>query len=462
MNIGTMRAGACASALAGAMALAGCASFSQDGGFDAVARTARERVGQEVRWTRTAQQKAQADRDTAQLLARALCADDAVRIALLNNGSLQASFQELGISEADLVRSGRPPQPRFTLRRSSAQGLADIEETVSVSVLALITAPSVHEIEKRRFAAVQAQLAAGVIELAARTRTAYYSAIAARDTARYRLEVEQAAETGAELARRMRAAGNWTRLDEAREQGFHLEAALELERARLAEQLARENLVETLGVSLEGAGLRLAERLPDLPSAIDPLPDLEPAALERRVDLQLMRARIDVLARELHLTRATRFLDVLDAGPTRVQQGPGSAPIETGYEVSLEVPIFDSGAPRLRKAEARYAQAVASFGQAALEARSQLRQAYARYRSAYEIARRERDELLPLRQSMADEELRRYDAGQISVFDLLADSRSRIATESDYIQSLRDFWIARATLDAAIAGAAAPLPRVLP
>jgi outer membrane protein TolC len=253
----------------------------------------------------------------------------------------------------------------------------------------------------------------------------------------------------------MRAAGNWNHLDEAREQGFYVEAAVGLERARMAENVAREDLTQLLGLAGLGddaAKFELADRLPDLPQTLVELPVLERDALENRIDLQMMRARIDALARQLHLTKSTRFIDVLDAGPTRVREGPRSEPFETGYEVTLEVPIFNTGTPRLRKAEALYAQAVERFGQAALEARSEVRKAYAQYRSAREIAARDRDELLPLRKAISEQDLLRYDAAQISVFDLLADARAEIGGVNDYIQSLRDYWIAKSALDAALLG----------
>lgn len=439
---------------ASALLLAACAHFSRDGGFEPVVRAAEPLIGQTALWKRTPQDRARADSATAQLLARPLSADDAVRVAILNNGSLQAAFAELGIAEADLVQSGRLPNPRFTLRRSSAQGQNDVEETLTVSVLALITAPYVHGIEKRRFAAVQASCAADIVRVAARTREAYFIALAARDAARYRREVEDAAETGAELARRMRQAGNWSPLDEARELSFHAEAAIELERARLAETAAREDLIESLGLTIEPETLQLADRLPEVPASIEELTQIERTALDDRMDLKAMRADLEALAKDLHLTRATRLVNVLDAGPARVQQGPSSAPYESGFEVSIEVPLFDTGAQRVRKAEARYAQALARFGQAAIAARAEVRKAYARLREAHEVALRQREEILPLRRSIAEQDRLRYDAGQISVFELLADSRAQIAGMNDYIQSVRDFWVARSSLDAALDGAA--------
>ncbi len=455
MNISTLRARMsgcrCCLLLSGALALAACTTFSQDGGFDTVARAAQERLGKDVRWTRTPEEKDKTERQTAQLLQQPLSVDDAVQIALLNNGALQASFEELGVSEADLVQSGRLPNPRFTLRHASAGGLYDIEETVSVNVLSLLTVPYVHAIEKRRFVETQYAVTVDVVQLAARTREAYFTALAARESAHYLLKVRDAAEAGAELARRMHAAGNWNRLDEARERGFYLDATVGLERAQLADVVARENLAQVLGLAA-AADFRLAERLPDLPQRIEERPDIEKTALDTRIDLQMMRARIDALARALHLSKATRFVNVLQAGPTRVRQGPSSEPFETGYEISLEVPIFDTGEPHVRKAEAIYAQAIDRFSQAAIEARSEVRKAYAQYRSAHEMAARGRDEILPLRKSVSEEDLLRYDAAQISVFDLLADARAEINAVNDYIQSVRDFWIAKSALDNALVG----------
>ncbi len=179
----------------------------------------------------------------------------------------------------------------------------------------------------------------------------------------------------------MRAAGNWSRIDEARERSFYLSAALASERARAAETVARENLAAALGVATDATELRLADRLPDFPQTVEELPGVERVAFENRIDLKMMRARIDALAKDLKLTKATRFVNVLDAGAARIRQGPASQPYESGYEISLEVPLFDCGGARVRKAEAMYAQAVERFAQAAIEARAEVRKAYARYRS---------------------------------------------------------------------------------
>ena len=220
-----------AALLFGCAALTGCARFSSDGGFNTVADAARTQLKLEVRWPRSSDERAKRDDRVAGLLAHPLTPEDAVQIALLNNHALQASFQELGVSEADLVQAGRLPNPRFTLRHSSGGGLYDIEETLTFNVLSLVTAPYVHAAEERRFAQVQSAVIIEVVRLADRTRTAYYTALAAGDSLRYAWQVKSAAQISAELAQRMLGAGNWNRLDQTRQKSFYAQALQQLDRA---------------------------------------------------------------------------------------------------------------------------------------------------------------------------------------------------------------------------------------
>jgi outer membrane protein TolC len=99
-------------------------------------------------------------------------------------------------------------------------------------------------------------------------------------------------------------------------------------------------------------------------------------------------------------------------------------------------------------------QAVQRTAEVAVNARSQVREAYSAYRTAYDSARHYRDELVPLRQRIADENLLRYNGMLISVFDLLADARDQVTTVTAAIEAARDFWLAETDLQIALAGGA--------
>ena len=101
--------------------LAGCATFSPDGGFSSVESVAKERLNKDVKWVKSDDDANSVRSIVQQLLAKPLSADDAVQIALLNNRGLQATYAELGIAEADLVQAGRMTNPHFAYLRTRSE-----------------------------------------------------------------------------------------------------------------------------------------------------------------------------------------------------------------------------------------------------------------------------------------------------------------------------------------------------
>ena len=435
-----------------AIAVSGCASFSPDGGFGAVQKTASEHLGPQVQldWARKAEDRERIEQRVAELLSRPLAMDDAVQLALLNNRGLQAAYAELGIAEADLVQAGLPPNPGFSFARFSSGGEVELERWVFYNLAALLAMPLRLQVEQSRFAQAQTVAAMNVLMLAADTRKAWVDAVAAQESLRYQRQVMQAAEASAELARRMAQVGNFNKLQQAREQSFYADAAMGLARAEQAQRATRERLARLLGVWGAGTEFRLPERLPDLPAQPRDLPDIERLAIEQRLDVRDARLRIEQTARNLGLTKAVRFVSVLEVGGKYSSFNNG--PRETGWEIGLQVPIFDWGSARVAKAETVYLQAVDRAAETAINARSEVREAYGAYRSAWDIARHQRDEIVPLRSRIAEENLLRYNGMLIGVFELLADARAQIASVNGAIGALRDFWIAQADLDMALVG----------
>ncbi len=431
--------------------LAGCTTFSPDGGFGVVAQAASDRLGKEVHLTTSDADRELVASRVGELLAKPLSADDAVQIALLNNRGLQASFRELGVAEADLVQAGRLPNPGFAFARKTQGSELEIERLFALNVARVIAIPLATEMERRRFEQTQRRVTMEMIGLASEVRRAYYMAVGAQESVHYQRQVMVAAEAGAELAGRMAQVGNWSKLQQAREQSFYADAALNFARGTQAQTAARERLTRLMGLWGTQAAFELAERLPDLPLKADDLPDIEQTAMAQRLDVQAAKLATEQLAANLGLTKATRFINVLEIGVINNTFNSG-APNQRGYEIGLELPIFDWGDARIAKAEALYMQAVDRTAEAAVNARSEVRQAYLTYRSAYDIARHYRDEIVPMKKRIAEENLLRYNGMLIGVFELLADARSQIASVNGYIDALRDFWLARAELDMALIG----------
>jgi len=433
-----------------ALLLGGCASFSPDGGFGPVQQAAQSRLGKDLVPARTeAEQQALQPRVDA-LLARPLSADDAVQVALLNNRGLQAAFQDLGITGAEIVQAGRLPNPGFSFGRSRQGDEREIERGLHVNLARWLALPLVRPLEQRRFEQVQAAVAGRVLEVAADTRKAWVMAVAAEETVRYTGQVMQAAEAGAELARRMAAVGNFNKLQQAREQGFHADAALNHARAQQARRATRERLTRLMGLWGAQTNFTLPERLPALPPEPAEQPHIERLAMAQRLDVQGARLAAEHTARNLGLTRVTRFVNVLELGLMRNASNEG--PTQRGWELEIELPLFDWGDARVARAEAVYMQTVHRAAETAVNARSEVREAYGNLRSAWDIARHHRDEIVPLRQRIAEENVLRYNGMLIGVFELLADARVQIASVNAAIDALRDFWLAQADLEMALIG----------
>jgi len=438
-------------AAAAALLLAGCASFSPDGGFGAVGEMTRARTGQTPAYQRTPQDTDAAQQRVTELLRQPLTPDSAVEIALLNNRGLQARFGELGIAEADRVRAGRLRNPSFSFGRLSGGGNVEIDRAVLFDVLGLLTLPATARFEREGFEQAQLQAAADAVGVATETRRAFFNAVAAQELVRYFGQVQDAADASSELAQRMLAAGNFSKLAQMREQAFHADATAQLARSKKQSVAERERLTRWLGLSGEQLGFTLPERLPDLPAEPLAPQDAEQTAMDTRLDVLMAKRSAASAAQSLGLTRATRVVNVLNAGYQNKSQT--DAPRQSGYTIELELPLFDFGTTRAARAEAVYMQAVHHAADVGLNAQSEVRESYAAYLGTYTLAKHYRDEVVPLRKRISDENLLRYNGMLISVFELLADAREQVTGVTGYVEALRDHWIAQTNLQAALAGA---------
>lgn len=431
--------------------LGGCATFSADGGLESVQTAGKERgLAQNVAWLKTEKDAETARATVKKLLAAPLTVDNAVQIALLNNRGLQATYAELGIAEADVVQAGRLRNPGFSFGRLTRADEVEIERTFLFDVLGLITMPIRTDLEKRRFELTKGRVAMETLQVAADTRRAFFSTLAAQESVKYMEQVKQSAETSAELARRMAAVGNFSKLDRAREQAFYAETTAQFARVKQQAVAERERLTRLMGLWGEDTGFRLPERLPDLPKAPRDIADLEATALKQRLDVQGAMQEAENIASALGLTKATGFLSVLEVGYMRNSES--GKPRQTGYEIELRLPIFDWGNARVARAEYTYMQAVNRAADTAVKARSEVREAYSAYRTTYDLARHYRDEIVPLRKRISEENLLRYNGMLISVFELLADARQQVSGVNAYIEALRDYWLSETSLNLALTG----------
>ncbi|MEA3393379.1 MAG: TolC family protein [Pseudomonadota bacterium] len=444
-----------------AVLLAGCASLTPEQNLNDVQQlTAGRTAGANVTLQRNTRE---IDAAVAELLKAPLTAESAVRIALLNNPGLHSALAQLDISDAQRVQAGRAPNPHVSVAEYAEGSKLEIERVLRFDVVGLLFLPWKAQWQGQQHELAKLQAAQEVIRLATDTRKAWINAVAAQQTVAYLGQVKEAAEAGAELARRMARVGNWSRLQQAREQVFLADAAAQLARAQQSAMSEREKLTRLMGLWGTQTQFTLAPRLPDLPPQAAELQDMEARALRERLDVRSAVAETGYVANSLGMTKAVGYLNGLTLGYKNASISDnvaGSNDIKHGWELELPLPIFDWGTARNARAQALYMQSATRVRDVAVKARSEAREAYHGWRTAYDLARHYRDEVVPLRKAISDEMLLRYNGMLASVWELLGDMRQQTMSVNNAIEAQRDFWLAEADLQLTLTGTSpGPLTR---
>nr|WP_245419957.1 TolC family protein [Phyllobacterium salinisoli] len=390
------------------------------------------------------------------LLARPLTADGAVQLALINNRGLQAEYNALGISEAAFIEASLPPNPVIGVERLTAGGSLEIERRLVADILALLTLPKRSDIAKTQFEAARQKAIEATFRTAAETRRAYYRAVAARQTVSFLKQARISADAAADLTRKLGETGAAKKLDQARAGAFSAEVSNELAQARLKAGTEREALTRMMGLWGTDLDYKLPGQLPKLPR-IQTENQVEAEAVRKRVDLIAARLELDAMSKSLGLTQATRFVSMLDGAwrsnyERSTEDGVRESSSPRGFELEVQIPIFDLGGVNVRRARETYMQAVNRLLEKAINVRSEARSAYLTYRGTYDIARQYQNSILPLRRTINEQAQLEYNGMLIDVFELLTTARESIASNAAAIDAKRDFFIAAVDFETAIIG----------
>jgi outer membrane protein, multidrug efflux system len=444
-------------ALACATVLAGCSSLSPDGGVSSVQdQTVLSFKAYGVQDAKLATAPTeQTDTAVKTMLAAPLTMDNAVRIALLNSPVISSSMAQLRISEADRVQAATLPNPHFSFMRAVEGDKVMLERAIGLNIMGIIALPWRSQWQGQQLEVAKLLAAQDVIRLAADTRKAWISAVAAQQTAHYAAQAKLAAEAAGELARRLARVGNWSKLNQAKEQAILADAATMQAKAENMAFSEREKLIRLMGLWGEQTRFQLPDRLPDLPKEVRDSQGIEAQALSQRLDVRAAAMQAKYMADSLGLVKASGFLNALDLKlirETTTDQTTGDKEKLRGWELELPIPIFDWGGAANARSQAAYMQSVAQVRKSAIMARSEAREAWHSYRTAHDIAKHYRDEIVPLRKFINDENLLRYNGMLLGVFDLMNDTRMNIMAVSACIDALRDFWLIETDLQTALTG----------
>ena len=448
---------------ASVLLLAGCASFSPDGGMGDVASAVSRETGKDVVKLDSAEEMRRARERVTALLGQPLSADSAVQIALLSNRDLQAAYNDLGISEAAYVQASLPKNPGLSFMLYGGTGITNFEVRLIENILDLATLPARTKIAAEHYAHAKHLAISTTLGLAADVRRAWVRAVAAERQVRFLEQSRATADEAARLVARLGEAGQGDQLDQAEIAAFYAEISVRLGQARIAARRERESLTRLLGLWGPEVAFRLPDDLPPLPAQPETLANVEVEAINRRIDLVVARHDVAAYARSLKLTQATRYVSMLQLAGLVNYERPNpltnaNTPLTRGGgALDIEIPIFDTGEARERSARETYMRAVNRLAARAVNARSEARIAYDSYRGTYDVARFYESRVLPLREVVSREIGLRYataanvdPAMRVDLFKVLTDTRLRIMATSAALDARRDFWVSDADLNAAL------------
>jgi len=275
--------------------------------------------------------------------------------------------------------------------------------------------------------------------------------------------ITDAAQAAADLGQRLFDAGNTTERVRASQSAVYEQAQLDLAHDEMTLLEHREKLNRMLGLWGPRTAWALAARLPPVPEQ-DALPhQLERIAMKQRLDVAAAKRELALMDTALSMARSSRYTGVVDVGAHVHQDSDGA--LLLGPTLSLELPIFDQRQGVIGRLEAQRRQAQRRVDELAVDARSEVRLASANLDVTRRAAERYKKTLLPTRAVVLEQTQLEYNGMQVGLYELLAAKQAQIESVRSYIETVRDYWIARARLERALGGkipaasaAAAPQP----
>lgn len=433
------------------MLLAGCATVRPRQVFQEVQSLVGERTGTTIHWNTGTSEDREAEEQVRKLLACELTPDGAIQVALLRNKRLQATYESLGVAQADLVAAGLLRNPVFDaevrFRRGGGVGadLGIVQDFVDVFFIPLRRRQA-----DARLRAAKLRVAGEVLGLGGEVRRAVYALQAAMQEVDMRRNVVAATAASARLSERLREAGNVTSLDVDNERVLNEEEKVRLRAAEAAVTARREDVNALLGLYGQDTSWSVASRLPDPPKAEPNGDELEARAVGQSLELGALKEGITEAYGVLGLAAPLAIFSGAAVGGSSEREPDGEW--TSGPAFSLPLPFFTRGQPEVAAAGSLLRQAEAGYYATAVELRSRVRAAYAAVLAAGDEARHYGSVILPLRARIVRESQRHYNAMQLSPFQLLLAKRAEIDAGGEYIKALRAYWLAKADLDLLLSG----------
>jgi cobalt-zinc-cadmium efflux system outer membrane protein len=368
-----------------------------------------------------------------------LTEDEAVAIALWNNGALQAELAALGLARADIIEAGQLRNPSLTVIFPFSTRI--LEAVANWPFEALWQRPKRVAAAKLDLERLEETLISRALDLVRDVRLAYADYAAAQMRASVATEAVRERREIATIVNARFRAGDIS----------ELETSASVVDARLAEEqaarftqevmLAKERLRALLGFGSDGAAFDIiapskgSASNPTQPISVKALPASPPApsatstseTLDELIK-QAFDARPELKAAELAIEAAGQRAKwersrIHAVSAIAKEYGRGAGGFEQGPGVQIELPIFNRNKGGISRAEAEIERAARQLIAARQRVVAEVREAYTQLLQAREAHQLWRTRLLPPLEEDIRSAERAYRAGDVSYLFVLETTR---------------------------------------
>ena len=431
--------------------LAGCTAVDPAPRWRELEQVSAEATAQPLLWERDDADAARIQATVDELLAGGLTRDEAVRIALLNNRSLQAQFEAVGMAQADFVQAGLYSNPQLGAFIGFPISTLNSALTLTAMLSDLWTVPARKRVAAKDADATVRRVAAGVVATAADAALAYDEVLFRTKSLALEERILQAQTETVEHVQSRVSEDHSTQLELHHVQTVQFDAEIAVARARRDLNRSRDHLGLALGLDPGRRDYELTDDLQSGPEQTWTPDDAVPFALAHRLDLAVARIRVEQARQSLAFERTQLFRNI-SVGPGYAG-GFGTAD-SGGPLFDAEIPLFDQNQAQIAKARLRIRQSEKELKAAELRARREVLDALAEIDFRREQIRVQRDRVQPMTAKVFAHAQTNALHEDLNLMDLLAMRATQIAERRSFVDALWELRQAEVALHTALWGGA--------
>lgn len=387
-----------------------------------------------------------------ELLKQELTGSLAVQIALLNNKTLQATYENLGIAKAQLAQAGLLKNPifSFSYRFSTQSSITDlIDMGLFQNFLEILLIPLKKKTAQADLESTKSMVTSQILEIIAETKVAFYKLQATKQIWNLKKQILLATELSYEVAQKLFQAGNVKDLQVSMERSFYEAAKLEVASWEIATLEAREELNILMGLWGQQINWTLSSNLPLMPNEEEDFGNVENDAILNSIDLKASYNALLSTAARYGVDTTKLVFPQLDIGISSERE---DSIWYVGPAFNLAIPLFDCGQANSAKAQAKIMQEWHQYTALAIAVRSKARSARFSLLNAFRQSRYLEKMIVPLAEQITHSTLLQHNAMQLGIFHLLSAKRAELEKKIQSIQMQQEYWTSKVILQTLLNG----------